>query len=122
MLAGSSFAKAEVNRSTFEGADLTGAAMSKAELARVILTKAKVSGVTFSYSNLARADLRGLSLEGADLAGAYLFLTRVDGTDMGKAAGLKQEQVDLACGTAETQLPPGLTQPRDWPCSDGVGQ
>ena len=117
-----SLTKSEMNRSSFQEADLTGADMSKAELARVVLTKAQVTRVNFSYSNLARADLRGLSLEGADLAGAYLFLTRIDGADMSKAAGLKQEQIDLACGTAETRLPPGLAQPRDWPCSDEAEQ
>ena len=114
--------KAEVNRSTFQGADLTGADLSKAELARVVLSGAKAGGVDFSYSNLGRADLRKLDLSGADFTGSYLFLTLLDGADLSRAKGLKQEQLGIACGTSETKLPAGLTRPQNWPCSEKVEQ
>ncbi|MDQ4135156.1 MAG: pentapeptide repeat-containing protein [Pseudomonadota bacterium] len=119
-LAGSSFAKSEINRSTFQDADLTGADLSKAEIARVNLTRAKVSGVNFSFSNLARADLRGLDLAGADLSGAYTYLTLLAGADLSQAKGIKPEQLAIACGTAETRLPPGLAPPQTWPCAEGT--
>jgi uncharacterized protein YjbI with pentapeptide repeats len=118
VLTGASFAKAEVNRSTFEGADLTGADMSKAELARTSFKGAKAGGGNFSYSNLARVDLRGVPLPGVKLTGTYLYLTLVAGADLSQVAGLKQEQLDLACGSPETKLPPGLKAPQNWPCSE----
>jgi uncharacterized protein YjbI with pentapeptide repeats len=118
ILVGASFTKAEVNRSTFEGADLTGVDMSKAELARTSFAKAKAGAVNFSYSNLARADLRGVPLPGANLTGTYLYLTLIAGADLSQATGLKQEQLDLACGSNETRLPPGLKGPQSWPCSE----
>jgi uncharacterized protein YjbI with pentapeptide repeats len=59
-----------------------------------------------------------LSLEGADLTGAYLYLTRLAGANLSQARGLKQEQLDLACGSNETKLPPGLKTPETWPCSE----
>jgi uncharacterized protein YjbI with pentapeptide repeats len=67
---------------------------------------------------LARADLRGVPLSGVNLTGAYLYLTLVSGADLSQVTGLKQEQLDLACGSNETKLPPGLKAPQGWPCSE----
>ena len=111
-----SLSKAELNRSDFTGADLTGVDATKAELARVNFTKAKLDGVDFGYANLARARLEGLDLAGVKFGGAYMLLTQIGRSDLSKAQGLKQEQIDLACGTRETKLPPGLTAPKSWPC------
>ena len=75
-------------------------------------------GVTFSYSNLARADMRGVDLGDADLTGSYMFLTQIEGADLSKTKGLTADQLAIACGSAETQLPAGLTLPTEWPCPD----
>ena len=107
-----------MNRSTFQEADLSGADMSNAEIARVVFTRAKVSGVNFTNSNLARADLRGLDLNEVNLTGAHTYLTLVGGADLSKSVGLKQEQLTIACGTAEIRLPASLTQPQNWPCRE----
>jgi uncharacterized protein YjbI with pentapeptide repeats len=92
--------------------------MSKAELARIVLTDATISGVSFSYSNLSRSNLVGVDLGDADLTGAYTFLTQLSGANLSATKGLAQGQLDIACGSAETQLPPGLAQPAKWPCPD----
>ncbi|WP_375462260.1 pentapeptide repeat-containing protein [uncultured Enterovirga sp.] len=113
-----SLTKSELNRSDFSGADLTGADISKAELSRVNFSKAKLKSVDFGFSNLARAKFDNVDLADAKLAGAYLFLTEFDGADLTKVTGLKQEQLDLACGTKDTKLPPGLKPPKTWPCPD----
>jgi uncharacterized protein YjbI with pentapeptide repeats len=105
-----------MNRSNFTEADLTGADMSKAELARVVFAKATIAGVSFKYSNLSRADLRGVDAADANLTGSYLFLTKLDGANLSGTSGLVQAQIDVACGTSETQLPAGLAPPRTWPC------
>lgn len=113
-----SLTKSELNRSDFTGADLTKADISKAELSRVNFSKAKLAGVDFGYSNLSRARFEDVDLADAKFGGAYLFLTQFDGADLTKTKGLKQEQLDLACGTKDTKLPEGLKAPKSWPCRD----
>ena len=70
-------------------ADLTGADMRDANL-----TGADLSGVDFSLANLSVANLSGADLSGANLTGAK---------------NLTQEQLDKACGNADTKPPGGLT-------------
>jgi uncharacterized protein YjbI with pentapeptide repeats len=53
-----------------------------------------------------------------NLTGAYLYLTQLGGANLSGASGLTQAQVDIACGTAQTKLPSGLTLPKTWPCRD----
>ena len=52
------------------------------------------------------------------LVGAYLYLTRIEGSDLSGVLGLTQWQVDVACGDGDTKLPEGLSRPPDWPCGD----
>ena len=66
------------------GADLSGADLSDANL----------SGANLSGANLSDANLSGANLSGANLTGAK---------------NLTQEQLDKACGNADTKLPEGLT-------------
>jgi uncharacterized protein YjbI with pentapeptide repeats len=82
------------------------------------LTDATISGVTFSFSNLSRADLRGADLQDADLTGAYMFLTQIGGADLSRTSGLTADQLGIACGSADTRLPEGMTPPPSWPCPD----
>jgi uncharacterized protein YjbI with pentapeptide repeats len=115
-LVGADLTNSELSRSDFTEADLTGAIMAKAELPRIVLASAVVSGVTFSFSNLARADLRGVNFDDADFTGSYMFLTVIEGADLSRTKGLKADQLEMACGSAETQLPSGLSAPEGWPC------
>ena len=59
-------------------------------------------------ADLRRANLQGAKLYGANLQGAILFDARLRGTNLRYARGLTQEQLDSACGDAETKLPPGM--------------
>jgi uncharacterized protein YjbI with pentapeptide repeats len=114
---GASFASAELQRADFSGADLSGADFQKAELGRANFTGATITGTRFTMANLARAQLAGVKFEGPlDFSGAFLFLTRIEGLDLSAATGLKQWQIDDACGDQATKLPAGLTAPADWPC------
>ena len=61
-------------------------------------TKARLRG-----ANLQEADLREANLQEARLRGANL-----QGAELRGLIGLTQEQLDLACGDAETKLPPGM--------------
>lgn len=116
---GASFVAAELQRATFGSADLKGADFTKAELGRAIFFKAQFENVRFDKANLSRAVLHNVSFAGtADFSDAFLFLTRIEGTDLSDAQGLKQDQIALACGDSLTKLPPGLTTPATWPCED----
>ncbi len=62
---------------------------------------------------LVKADLSIADLQGANLQGANLFLAKLQGADLSGAnlqgaIELTQEQLDSACGDAETKLPPGM--------------
>ncbi|WP_026619780.1 YjbI with pentapeptide repeats (plasmid) [Ensifer sp. WSM1721] len=112
-----SFVSAELQRTDFSGARLTGADFEKAELGRANFEGAVLTGTRFSMANLSRANLSGAVFEGPiDLDRAFLFLTRIEGLDLSAVTGLKQEQVDLACGDGATKLPAGLSAPAKWPC------
>lgn len=112
-----SFASAELQRSRFIDAGLKGADFQKAELGRADFSGSALADNSFALANLSRADFRDARMEGpVDFAGAFLFLTRFEGVDLGAATGLQQEQIDIACGNAATLLPRGLTAPRTWPC------
>lgn len=115
---GASFTAAELQRADFTGARLTGGNFEKAELGRANFDKAVLTGATFSLANLSRADLSTATFEGPIvLDRAFMFLTRIEGLDLSAAQGLEQEQVDLACGNAQTKLPAGLSAPDGWPCA-----
>ena len=60
--------------------------------------------------------MTGLDLAGVNLQGAYLYRTELGGANLGRATGLTQAQIDIACGGPDTKLPAGLTLPAAWPC------
>lgn len=114
---GASFRGAELQRSNFTNAALVGSTFEKAELGRADFAGAGLGGNVFKFANLARASFKTARIEAPlDFSGAYMFLTRIEGTDLSGATGLTQAQVDLTCGDAETRLPAGLTPPATWPC------
>ena len=64
---------------------------------------------TSREASLVRANLREANLRGANLQRAFLELAKLQGADLRYAGGLTQEQLDSACGDAETKLPPGMS-------------
>ena len=82
-----------------QGADLFGANLQEASLVRANLQEAFLGG----------ANLREAALRGANLQRAFLELAKLQGADLRYAGGLTQEQLDSACGDAETKLPPGMS-------------
>jgi len=111
------FVKAEMTRADFTDADLAYVNFEKADLGRAIFKGASLTGASFPFANLSRADFRGSRFSGSiDFTGAYFFLTRIEGVDLGAAEGLEQWQIDMSCGDDRTQLPSGLKAPANWPC------
>ena len=116
-LKNATFVKAEMTRADFTDADLTNVTFEKADLGRAKFKGASLTGTNFPFANLSRADFHGSSFTGSiDFTGAYMFLTRIEGVDLGEAKGLEQRQIDLSCGNDRTQLPAGLTPSANWPC------
>jgi uncharacterized protein YjbI with pentapeptide repeats len=120
-------------------ADLGNKVLKDRNLAGARLRQADVSLSVLNGSNLARADLRDLNaygalfvrtdmrgadltnasvvgamLDGANLRDAKLNGVNFSGAQMAKAVGLRQAQLDRACGDEKTLLPRGLTIP---PCT-----
>ncbi len=70
---------------------------------RADLHEANLEKAYLNRANLQKANLRGANLQRADLLRANL-----QGADLREAVELTQEQLDLACGDAETKLSPGM--------------
>ncbi len=116
---GASFVSAEMQRANFTGAQLEGTDFTKAELGRAIFYKAKLGNTSFATTNLSRATFHNTQVVGpVDFTNAFLFLTRIEAVDLSQAVGLKQDQVDLACGDDKTKLPAGISVPTSWPCDN----
>ena len=117
-LARARLSKADLPDANLTGANLTGANLTGAELPQANLKEADLAGTDLTGAYLAEADLYAADLAGADLTGAFLAGARLtyanlSGTNLTGATlsatfGLKQEQLDQACGTPRT-LPGSLT-------------
>ena len=111
------FLKAEISRSNFSNSNLQNANLSKADFSRVNFFNANMKGVDLSFTNISRASLQDVIIdEGFSLVGSYMFLTRIGGLDLTGVKGLKQWQINMACGNDSTKLPEGLSKPDSWPC------
>ena len=63
--------------------------------------------------------MTGAYLSIANLTGVYLFRANLTGADLrGNTKNLTQEQLDKACGNADTKLPRGLQAVREL-CDSG---
>jgi uncharacterized protein YjbI with pentapeptide repeats len=71
-------------------------------------------GAHLSNAFLMGADLSGAELIGTDLSNAYLLNANLSGADL-RGSRLTQEQLDEACGDADTKPPEGLKPPKK-PC------
>ncbi len=88
--------------------DLHGADFTGANATLMCMSFANFTNVSFRGTELSAANLAGAKMDGADLTGAKTSITSFLGTDLRKVKGLTQKQLDVACGDARTQLPPGL--------------
>jgi uncharacterized protein YjbI with pentapeptide repeats len=95
--------EADLEGAELQGADLRGAVMRFAALSRANLQEADLSGANLQEAVLTAAKLQKADLSDADLRGAVMRFA-----DLREVIGLTQEQLDLACGDAETKLPPGM--------------
>lgn len=103
----------EANLSNSKFAD---ANLSRANLSRAIFSQTDFKGAEFEGANLTAAQFQGGQFQNARFAGTILLDANLDnanfsGADMSTAQGLKQVQLDSACGDDRTRLPVGLSLP-----------
>lgn len=75
----------------------------------VCLSDDDFSGASFRNADLSGSDFDRARLAYADFTGATLAYTHFKGADLSRAKGLTQQQLDSACGDADTKLPQGLS-------------
>lgn len=102
-------AGADLTNQCVKGGNLEGADFSHARLVLMCMSFADFRDASFRDADLAGANLAHAKLDDADLTGADLSITSFKGTDLTHVKGLTQQQLDQACGDAETKAPPGLT-------------
>ena len=100
------------------GADLTNQCVKQGNLeaakfdgARLILmcmSYADFRGASFRNADLAGANLAHAKVDGADFTDADLSIASIKGTDLSRARGLTQTQLNRACADSETKVPAGL--------------
>ena len=105
-------------RCDLSGADLTdqcvkqgnlaGAKFDSARLVLMCMSYADFRGASFRNADLAGANLAHAKVDDADFTGADLSIASIRGTDLRRALGLTQEQLDRACANSETKVPAGL--------------
>ena len=111
-LQGANLINANLQRANLFDATLQGALLLGANLQGADLTNANLQG-----ASLIEANLQGANLVNANLQVAILRNATLQGADLSIVLGLTQEQLDEACGDAETRLPSGL---KIDPCRRGV--
>jgi len=102
------FAKARLRQADLSAAVMNRTTFAGADLRDVNAYGAVMSGVSFAGADLTNASFVGAYLQGANFSGATLTGANFSGTEMARAVGLTQAQLNAACGDASTQLPRGL--------------
>jgi hypothetical protein len=143
-LRGAELSFANLQLGILNNADLDSATMVSAKMTDAQLRGTHLKGADLKWAEMTVAYLGFSHLEGADLRGArldhaYLFSAHLDGaflnvasldhaffgwasltgthlgdTDLSRAEGLTQKQVDSAYGNLKTKLPLGIHMPESW--------
>lgn len=99
---------ADLTNTCVKNGDVQGAKFDNAKLVLMCMSFANFTGASFRGADMAGANLAHAIVDGADFTGATLAITSIKGTDLRKALGLTQSQIDAACGDADTKVPDGL--------------
>lgn len=102
---------ADLSNTCVKAHDLHDADFDGANATLMCMSYANFTDASFRDTNLSGANLAHADVDGADFTAAILTITSFKGTDLTKAKGLTQAQLDHACGDAETKAPAGMTVP-----------
>lgn len=99
--AGVKMPRAVLEDATLTEANLPNAKFAEANFSRADLSRATFTNTDFTGAHFDRANLTDTNINGADFSGA----------DLSTSQGLKQAQLDTACGDMKTRLPVGFSLP-----------
>ncbi|HEX2591641.1 MAG TPA: pentapeptide repeat-containing protein [Rhizomicrobium sp.] len=99
---------ADLTNTCVKSGNVQGAKFDNAKLVLMCMSYANFTGASFRGADMAGANLAHAIVDGADFTGATLSITSIKGTDMRRALGLTQAQLDKACGDADTKVPTGM--------------
>lgn len=107
---------ATLTEARLSNSKLAEANLSRANLSRAIFSESDFRGAKFDNANLTEAQFQSGQFQDAEFGGAILIDTKLDnanfsGANMSTVQGLKQVQLDVACGDEKTRLPVGLSLP-----------
>ena len=102
-------AGADLTNQCVKQGNLEGAKFDGARLVLMCMSYADFRGASFRDADLAGANLAHATVDDADFTGADLSIASIRGTDLSRATGLTQAQLDRACADSETKVPAGLT-------------
>jgi len=113
---GTNFRRADLTRGQFQGGDFRQTSFQRATATDVNFQNANFTEAKLDHINLHKATLDGGNFKGvtfgnAILLDATMMATDISGADLSMTQGLKQEQLDAACGNMHTRLPYGLSVP-----------
>jgi len=116
IMPGAVFEDATLTEANLPNAKLASSDFLRANLSRAVMTNTDFRNAHLKNANLSGAQLQGGQFQGAKLPGTIVSdadLTGADfsGADLSSAQGLKQAQLDSACGNMETKLPSGFSLP-----------
>ena len=113
---GTNFRRADLTRGQFKGGDFR-----KASFERAVATDTNLQNTNFTDAKLDHANLNKAIMDGGNFSNvtfgnaimldATMLATNISNADLSMTQGLKQEQLDTACGNMNTKLPDGLSVP-----------
>ncbi len=106
-LSGARLRQSDLSLGTFTNINFSGANLSIANL-----FGARFNRGNFTKANLSNAVAVGAYFGASNLSGANLTSANLSGADLSLVRGLRQSQLNQACGDGSTRLPAGLTVSR----------
>jgi len=113
---GTDFKRADLTRGKFKGGDFRQTSFERAIASDVNFENTNFSGAKLDHINLHKANLIGAQFHNVTFGNAILLDANLKGADLSDAnmtqvQGLKQDQLDAACGNSNTRLPFGFSVP-----------
>lgn len=118
-LVSSNFSSADLHKADLTGGDFTGSDFAGARLkstdalgasfVRANFTKAKLDHGDFTGADFSEARFIGTKFGDANVENAIFTGADFSGAEMVDITGLEQNQLDVACGSQDTQLPEGYS-------------
>lgn len=116
VLKSSNFRRADLSRGEFKENDFTHSSLISVKAPHANFARSDFSHAKLDHMNLDQAILDEATFNNATFGYAVMSETSLKGADlsdarMGNVQGLKQAQLDDACGNMNTELPMGLSVP-----------